>query len=197
MIDHPVDGAADLVDPGDPLGTAGLFGLFGRFLLLSLLSVGGAITTVPEMHRYLVVEHHWLNDAQFTASVAIAQAAPGPNVLFVAVLGWNVAGALGTLATMCGILLPSTALSLWATRWGFRRREQRGVRAFTSGLMPLTLGLLIATGWVLAQPYLLNPTHRWGALALIAVTLAVMLRTRWSPMWLVALGAVAGALGWV
>ncbi|HWI11861.1 MAG TPA: chromate transporter, partial [Burkholderiaceae bacterium] len=74
---------------------ADLLGLFLHFLVLSLLAVGGAITTVPDMHRYIVAEHHWLTDAQFTASIAIAQAAPGPNVLFVAVLGWNVAGPLG------------------------------------------------------------------------------------------------------
>ena len=63
-------------------------------------------------------------------------------MLFVAVLGWNVAGPLGALATMAGILLPSTALSLLATRWGAARRETRGVRAFTTGLTPLTIGLL-------------------------------------------------------
>ncbi len=176
---------------------ANLFGLFTHFLMLSMLSVGGAITTVPDMHRYIVVEHHWLSDAQFTASIALAQAAPGPNVLFVAVLGWNVAGALGTLATMTGILIPSTALSLWATRWGTQRRETRFVRAFTAGLMPLTLGLLLSTGWVLAEPFLLEPAHRWGALALIGISVVVMLRTRASPMWLVALGTTAGALGWV
>ena len=174
-----------------------LVGLFTHFLVLSLLAVGGAITTVPDMHRYIVVEQHWLTDAQFTASIAIAQAAPGPNVLFVAVLGWNVGGPLGMLATMIGILVPSTALSLWATRWGTQRRETRGVRAFTSGLMPLTIGLLLSTGWVLAEPYLLNPAHRWGALALVVVTVAAMLRTRLSPMWLVALGALAGAAGWI
>jgi len=174
-----------------------LFGLFTHFLVLSLLAIGGAITTVPDMHRYIVAEHHWLTDAQFTASIAIAQAAPGPNVLFVAVLGWNVAGPLGTLATMTGILIPSTVLSLWATRWGSQRRETRFVRAFTAGLTPLTLGLLLATGWVLAEPYLLEPTHRWGALALVSVTLLVMLRTKLSPMWLVALGCIAGAFGFV
>jgi len=174
-----------------------LFGLFTHFLVLSLLAVGGAITTVPDMHRYIVVEQHWLTEAQFTASIAIAQAAPGPNVLFVAVLGWNVAGALGAFATMTGILIPSTALSLWATRWGTQRRETRGVRAFTIGLTPLTLGLLLSTGWVLAEPYLRNADHRWGALALIALTAAAMLRTKLSPVWLVALGMVVGGLGWV
>ena len=179
------------------LDATDLFGLFTHFLILSLLAVGGAITTVPDMHRYIVAEHHWLTDAQFTASIAIAQAAPGPNVLFVAVLGWNVAGPLGTLATMTGILVPSTALSLWATRWGAQRRDTRFVRAFTAGLTPLTLGLLLATGWVLAEPYLRDPAQRWGALALIIVSIAAMLRTKLSPMWLVALGCIAGAIGWV
>jgi chromate transporter len=170
-----------------------LWGLFGHFLLLSFLAIGGAITTTPEMHRYLVIEHHWMTDAQFTASVAIAQAAPGPNVLFVAVMGWNVAGWLGSLATMAGILIPSTALSLWATRWGASRRETRGVRAFTSGLAPLTIGLLLATGWVLAGP----ARSHVGAIALVVATVVVMMRTRLSPMWTVAAGAIVGALGWV
>ena len=64
--------------------------LFLHYLSLSLLSIGGAITTAPDMHRFLVDQQHWLTDAQFNASIAIAQAAPGPNVLFVALLGWNV-----------------------------------------------------------------------------------------------------------
>jgi hypothetical protein len=74
------------------LSGADLLGMFAHFLVLSLLAIGGAITTAPDMHRYVVDEHHWISDAQFSASIAIAQAAPGPNVLFVAVIGWNVAG---------------------------------------------------------------------------------------------------------
>jgi chromate transporter len=73
----------------------------------------------------------------------------------------------------------------------------RGVRAFTAGLMPLTLGLLAATGWVLAEPYVSDPVHRWGAVGLVGVTVLAMTRTRFSPMWLVALGAIAGVLGWI
>ena len=71
------------------------------------------------------------------------------------------------------------------------------MRAFTAGLTPITLGLLLATGWILAEPYLLVPAHRPGAIALIAISIAVMVRTRWSPMWLIGLGAVVGVLGWV
>ena len=178
------------------IGSAGLLGLFTHFLMLSLLAVGGAITTAPDMQRYLVVEQHWLTDAQFSSSIAIAQAAPGPNVLFVAVLGWNVAGPLGVFATMAGCLLPSTLLSLWATRWGERRQSSVGVRAFKAGMVPITLGLLLSTGWVLALPYIGDASHRAGAVALIAVTVMVMMGTRLSPMWLIGLGAVVGALGW-
>ena len=64
--------------------------VFGQFLLLSLLSIGGAIGTAPEMHRFLVEQHHWLSQQQFSQSITLAQAAPGPNVLFVALMGWYV-----------------------------------------------------------------------------------------------------------
>jgi len=174
-----------------------LFGLFAHFLTLSLLAVGGAITTAPDMNRYVVVEHGWITDAQFTSSIAIAQAAPGPNVLFVATLGWNVAGPLGALVTLCGTLLPSTVLTLFVSRWGARRRETRGLRAFTTGFTPITIGLLVATGWLLAAPYATDRAHALGAIALVLTSVAVMARTKVSPMWLVALGAVVGALGLV
>ncbi len=172
-------------------------GLFGHFMVLSLLSVGGAIATAPDMHRYVVTQQHWISDAQFNASVAIAQAAPGPNVLFVAVMGWNIAGAAGALVTMLGILLPSSVLALWAGRWAYQRRETRAVRAFTLGLAPLTIGLLLATGWLLAEPLVSAPEHRLGALALVAISVVSMMKSRISPIWLVGLGAVVGALGWV
>ena len=182
--------------PHAALSGADLLGLFGHFLVLSLLAIGGAITTAPDMHRYVAIEHRWISDAQFSASIALAQAAPGPNVLFVAVIGWNVAGPIGALATMAGTLLPSTALTLVAARWGARRRDARFVRAFKTGLTPLTIGLLVATGWLLARPYVDVTAHGLGAMALIVVSIAVMLRTRLSPIWLVGLGAVVGALGW-
>ncbi len=175
------------------LSPSDLLGLFTHFLVLSLLAVGGAITTAPDMHRYLVIDQRWITDSQFTASVALAQAAPGPNVLFVAVLGWNVAGPMGAMVTLLGIMLPSTTLAMWATRWGAKRRNTIGVRAFTGGLAPLTVGLLLATGWVLTDP----ARGHWGLMALVALTILVMWRSSPSPIWMVAVGMLAGALGWV
>lgn len=170
-----------------------LLALFLHCATLSLLAIGGAIATVPDLQRFVVVEHGWLGAEQFTGSVALAQAAPGPNLLFVAVVGFNAAGLIGALVAMAGMLLPSTALTLAITRWGFRRRDRRGVKAFIAGMAPITLGLLLATGWLLAEPVVRRPV----AVGLILATVALMWRTRLSPLWLLAAGAVAGAFGWV
>jgi chromate transporter len=175
----------------DTLTGAELWALCLHFMLLSLLAVGGAITTTPEMSRWVVGERGWLTDGQFTASVALAQAAPGPNVLFVAVIGWNIAGLTGVVATLVGSLLPSAALALLVTRWGSRHQEQRLVRAFKAGMAPLTIGMLLATGWVLTDP-LRGHLATW---ALVAAAAAWMIFTRRSPLWPMALGAAVGALG--
>ncbi len=173
----------------------GFVSLFLHFLVLSPMSIGGAITTVPEMHRFLVEQTEWLTETEFTTSIALAQAAPGPNILFVAVLGWNVAGLAGAAVTMAGIMLPSTLLTLGATRWARANREHLGVRAFSAGMMPLTLGLIIATGWLLALPFLRVEEHRWGTLALIVATVLLTLKTRLGLVWMVLGGGVLGALG--
>lgn len=175
--------------------TVSLPDLFVHFLTLSLLSIGGAISTVPEMHRFLVERTGWLSEAGFTSSIALAQAAPGPNVLFVAVLGFNVAGLSGAAAAMAGILLPSTVLTLAATRWMRANRGHAGLRAFSAGMAPLTLGLIFATGWLLALPFVRDDAHRWGALALIAATVWLTLKTRLGLVWMVLGGGVLGALG--
>jgi len=183
----------DLLLGHAPLPAAAWLSLFTHFLTLSLLAVGGAITTVPDMQRFVVRDQGWLSDAQFTASVALAQAAPGPNVLFVAVIGFNIGGLAGVLATMSGTLLPSTTLAMAATRWGNRNRDSRWLRSFTTGLAPLTIGLLVATSWIL-----LGPTRtQWTSAVLALGTLAFMLRTKYSPLWPIAAGALAGVLGWV
>lgn len=174
-----------------------LLELFLRFLALSMLSIGGAVSVAPEMHRYLVEQRSWLTDSQFTGSIALAQAAPGPNVLFVPILGYQVGGLVGAVVAMVGILLPSTALSLWAGRWGAKRRDAPAVKAFTTGLAPISIGLIAATARVLSLPFVKDPEHWPGALALMALTVAVLLRTRISPIWLILVGALAGGFGFV
>jgi chromate transporter len=166
--------------------------LFGHFLVLSLLAIGGAIVVVPEMHRLMVGQLHLLDDAQFNASVALAQAAPGPNVLFVAVLGYQAAGLAGAAVTLAGIMLPSTLLAVGATRWAQARQHRIGIRAFKAGLAPITIALLAATGWVLTAQ---NPAP--PVIVLTAITALLAWRTRIHVLWLIAAGAIAGAAGLV
>ncbi|MES2089336.1 MAG: chromate transporter [Pseudomonadota bacterium] len=166
--------------------------LFQHFLALSLMSIGGAITLVSEMHRQLVVESGLLSDADFTAAIALAQAAPGPNVLFVALIGWYSAGLVGALVSMLGIMLPSTTLALSASRWVARRKHWLSVQAFQGGMTPVTVGLLLATGYLLT-PSLEHPS----ALLLSMVVAGLVWRTKVPLIALVAAGGVLGALGWV
>ena len=66
--------------------------LFLHFLLLSFLAIGGTPTVLPDMHRYVVEVHHWMTSAQFADLYALAQVAPGPNVMYIPLIGWQVAG---------------------------------------------------------------------------------------------------------
>jgi chromate transporter len=184
--------------------------LFTHFASLSLLAVGGAITTAPDMHRYLVTEHGWISDMQFTSSIALSQAAPGPNVLFVALLGWNVglnagggpAGGLmawalallGVGVTMVAILLPSSVLTYSATRWAHANRQLRAVRAFKAGMAPIVIALLIATGWLLIAAHD-QPSSDWPLWLLMLVSTLLVWRTRIHLLWLIGAGALLGALG--
>jgi chromate transporter len=172
------------------MSAADLLDLFWRFLVLSLLSIGGAITVAPEMHRFVVDERGWIDDAQFTASISLAQASPGPNILFVTLIGWNAGGWAGALAATLGIMLPSSAIALLAFRWMRRLSASPWVRAFRVGMAPITIGLLLATGWILASPNLGRP---W-LLGVSAATVALLMLTRLNPLWLIAAGALAGVL---
>lgn len=195
------------------MGPADWLDLFRQFALLSLMAVGGAITTAPDMHRYLVTQQHWLGEAQFSSSIALSQAAPGPNVLFVALLGWNIglnaaggstaAGAapwamalFGALLTLVAIMLPSAVLTYTATQWGHRNRNLRPVRAFKTGMAPIVIALLVATGWLLIAAHD-QPARDWRLWLLAAASALLVWRTRIHLLWIIGAGAVLGALGWV
>jgi chromate transporter len=184
--------------------------LFFHFFALSLMAVGGAITTVPEMHRFLVADRAWLTDSQFTSSIALAQAAPGPNILFVALMGWNVglnaAGGMavgwhalwfasaGLLLPMLGILLPSTTLTFMVARWAHQNRELRAVRAFKVGMAPIVIALLVATAWILAYNQK-SPTHPYALWLVTAMCAILVWKTRLHILWLLAAGGLLGWLG--
>jgi chromate transporter len=178
--------------------------LLVHYMSLSLLCVGGAITTAPDMHRFLVQEKGWLTDPQFSASISIAQAAPGPNVLFTALMGWNVglnAGSLwtallGMVLCLGGIMLPSSLVVYFSSQWSHRNRDLRAVRAFKQGMAPLVIALLAATGWILTtgNGYGLQ---NWPTWAVTVVATLVVWKTRVHLLWLLGAGAVLGWMGWL
>ncbi len=178
--------------------------LFLHFLMLSLLAVGGAITTAPDMHRYVVGQQGWLTDAQFSASIAIAQAAPGPNVLFIPLLGWQIgltlggsgnyaAAVAGMCATFIGIMLPSGVLTFAATRWLHNNENHIIARASKASLAPISIALLISTFWLLASQYPI--VTDWPLWLLCFACLLVAWRTKLHLLWMLGAGAVLGALG--
>lgn len=167
--------------------------LLGHCALLSLLAIGGAIATAPDLQRFMVEERHWITAQDFSSGLALAQAAPGPNLVFVVVIGYKALGLAGALAALAGSLLPSSLISLRAAAFKAERADRPLVQAFTQGAAPITVGLLLSTAWILAEP-----AHEllWGWV-LLAVSVAWMMGTRHNPLWVLGLGAVVGAMGWI
>lgn len=168
-----------------------LLDLFIHFLMLSLLATGGAITLAPEMHRYMVTETGLLTDSNFTAALAIAQSAPGPNILFVTVLGWQAMGPMGALATTVGVLMPSALLVVMVSRISHQHGDTFWMRALRQGLAPVVIALMLATAWILSEQW-------WGefsVLALVLVSTVLVAVTRVPPLVMILLGALIGGFG--
>ncbi|WP_283148178.1 chromate transporter [Silvimonas soli] len=164
-----------------------------QFLLISFLAFGGASATLPEMHRFLVVQHHWIDDQTFSSLYAISQAAPGPNVLFVALFGWQVAGLPGAICTLFAMCIPAAILALLFEHYASRYPEHRWHYMFRRALAPITVGLVMATALIVMQ----GVGFSAGPVLLAVVAVWVTLRTKYNPLWLIGLGALLGALGWI
>ncbi len=164
--------------------------LFWQFALLSLIAIGGANSIVAEIHRQVVDVRQWISGEEFTAMFALAQAAPGPNVLVVSLIGWQVAGVAGALAATVGMCGPSCLLAYAAYRGWARYGTRPWAVAIQAGLTPLTVGLLFSTGLLLAT----EGGSGWAAIAIAAVTAALVLTTRLNPLWLLAGAALVGIL---
>jgi chromate transporter len=168
-----------------------LFELALQFLILSLLSIGGANAIIPEIHLRAVDIEHWMTDADFSQMFALAQAAPGPNVLIVSLIGWKVAGIAGAvvaLASMCG---PSSVLTYYVAHAWDRFRDAPLRVAIQRGLAPITVGLVLASGYVLTR----TVDEDWRAYAVTGVTMLLALATRWHPLWMLGVAAALGAAG--
>lgn len=167
--------------------------LASQFAALSLLAVGGANAVIPEMQRQAVDVNHWMSAAEFAELFAIAQAAPGPNVLVVTLIGWKVAGISGAVVATLAMCAPSCLLTLLATALWDRARHARWRAVVQAALGPITVGLVLASGYLLSRSAIASGP----AFLVTAATTAVVLSTKIHPLYLLGAGAALGAAGWL
>lgn len=157
--------------------------------LISLLAIGGANSVVPEIYRFVVDARHIMNASEFSEWYALAQAAPGPNVLLVALIGWKLAGALGALLALTAICAPTCLLTYWVSRAWDKHRGKSALALFLSAVAPLSTGLVLSSGYLLSRGS--------GTRAGYAITLAAALvafTSRRNPPWILTAGAALGVI---
>lgn len=175
------------------MSSSPLVTLAGYFALLSLFAIGGANAAIPEMHRLAVDVMHWMSDRQFADMFAIAQVSPGPNIIIVTLIGYHVAGFPGAaVATgaMCG---PTCLVAFLVARVWDRFKDKHWRIAIQAGLVPVSLGLIGASAFVLARA----ADNNVYAGAITAITAVVAFATRMNPLWIFLAGGLLGLSGWL
>lgn len=169
-------------------------GLLGQiaatFAPLSLVAVGGANAVIPDMHRQVVTVHGWMDDTAFANLFAIAKAAPGPNVMVVSLVGWQLAGILGLIVATIAMCGPSCLLTFAFGRLRARLIDAPWLKMAQRALVPIAIGLMLASGLVIAESAAAN----WLRIAVSVVTVAVVFGTEISPLWCLIGGAGLGML---
>jgi chromate transporter len=161
------------------------------FAMMSLFAIGGANSAIPEMHRIAVDVNHWLTDKQFTDVYAIAQLSPGPNVLIVTLIGYSVAGILGALVATLAMCVPTAVLALIVSRFLTRSSQSRWPSIIQAALVPLSIGLMGASGFILARS-----SDQTVVAALVTVGAAVLASvTKLNPLWMLVVGGCLGFAG--
>lgn len=174
-------------------GTNTLLTVAAVFASLSLVSVGGGNTVLPEIHRAAVVGEHWMTDQQFADIYAISEAAPGPSSMISSLVGYKAAGLPGAVVAIVSILGPSSLLMYIACLTWERFRTAKWRIAFEKGLAPVSLGLLFSSGLTVVR----SSDHSLVAYVISVVTVVLLLRTKISPLLLMGAAGVLGALGLV
>jgi chromate transporter len=160
---------------------------------LSLLAFGGANAVFPEMQRQVVEVRHWMTAHEFAALFALAQAAPGPNMMVVSLIGWRVGGIWGALVTTGAVAAPSSLLTRVVSSVWFRFKDAPWRKALQAGLQPVTAGLIMASAALLIE----TTTVDWASAVLTVVATWLFLFTKLHPMLILASAATVGAIGLV
>jgi chromate transporter len=167
-----------------------LFGLFWRIALLSLFSVGSGVSVViPQLHSEFVGQLHWLDDRSFAEMLAVSQAAPGPNFLFVPLLGWRMAGWIGGIVALLAYLMLPVTIAFTVGRL-VHRHDNPTIALVRRSFRPVTAGFWIASGLVIALTIDRNAVSAVISAAVVILALTFDI----SPLWWCLGAAVAGAV---
>ena len=158
------------------------------FALLSLVSVGGIPSVMPEMQRQVVDVQAWMSAAEFTQLFAIAQAAPGPNVLVTALIGWKVAGLAGGMVAFGAFCGPAAVLAYSVGGYWDRMRDAPWRKILQRALLPISVGFVVSGGYVLATPHGVD----WQSALIAGASSVVLYATRFNPLWVLSCGGVLG-----
>jgi chromate transporter len=156
------------------------------FASLSLVAVGGLNAVIPGVHRQVVDVQGWMNDTTFANLYALSQAAPGPNVIVVGLIGWHISGLAGLAVAMLAMILPSSILALIVGRFVHRHANTSWIAVAKTGLVPVAIGLILAGGVVMARA-----ADRGILMVVITLAAAVfVLRSERNPAWALAAGTI-------
>jgi chromate transporter len=164
-----------------------------QLVFLAFVSIGGINAAVPELHRQVVDINRWLSEQQFTDFFAIANAAPGPNLLIVTLIGYQLGGAVGALAATAALCTPTCLLTYFIAHAWERFKDAPLRIAIQAGLVPVTVGLVAATAYLIARA----ADQSLAAVAISAATAALAYFTRIHPLWAFAAAAALGFAGLV
>lgn len=165
--------------------------LFVQFALLACLAFGGATALLPELFRVVVEQRQWMDAATFANLYAIAQAAPGPNLLVVTLIGWKVAGLGGALVATFAFCLPMSVAVYFLFRHWNRFRGSTAQQAVQLAVAPLAVGLVLAGGTLIG----VQSGAGWPGFVLGALCVVLTLTTKLHPLWLIGVGALLGGAG--
>jgi chromate transporter len=177
---------------GHDLWTA-LYVLLTRISGLALISFGGVNTVLPALHHIAVNEQHWMTDRDFANMFALASVSPGPNFMVLTLIGYKAAGALGALVATFTLCVPTSLLAFAVVKLWDRFKTARWRIAVQDGLVPVTVGFVAAAAVLLVRASD-NSVAAYGITAVVAIVGSL---TRFNPLWLFAISAVAGAAGLV
>jgi chromate transporter len=173
------------------IGAGALFSIALTFGWLSLFAVGGAAAAIPEIHRIAVDLNHWMTDTQFADAYAISQLSPGPNVLIVSLVGYQVAGIAGALVATVAMCGPTAAMAYTVSRLLHRAGSSPWLALIQKALVPVSIGLMAASGLVVAVAA--DGSVVAALLTLAAAVIAAI--TRVNPVWLLLAGGLLGLTG--